>query len=270
MDILLIICLFEFLCMYLYFVYAEVYFFLSIIIFLVYFITKYYDNDHTTGFRSWPWLRNYTLFGKSVRYYTGDPKAFESDTNRMLFVVIGNQSNLGLIHGFCMHGGKFKNLDLVVMLPAILFKIPLLRDVLLWMGGVSDECDTLRLLQKGKSVVYCPTRMDNFTDFGEVKFPETSIFEFAMQNKISIVPVFVTAEPKRYVFLRIRRVQKWFYDRIGWPFPFFLYPRSGGPLLDVQLGSVMDGSLQKDPEAFLTLFMDQFCEDLKRDAVMKV
>ena len=267
MDILFLICLGELLFLYLYFLYAEIYFLLSIILFLVYFITKYYDNDHTTGFRSWPALRNYTLFGKTVRYYVGDPKAFETEDRRMLFIVVGNQSNMGLIHGFCMHGGKFKSLDLVVMLPSILFKIPLLRDILLWMGGVSDESDTLRLLQKGKSVVYCPNRMDD----GEVKLPETAIFEFCMRHKIYVVPVFITGEPKRYAFLRIRQIQKWFYDRIGWPFPFFFVPRwKTSTLLDLQIGAPMDASLHTQPDMFLAQFMDQFNDDLKREAVIKV
>lgn len=231
---------------------------------------KYYDNDHTTGFRSWSWLRNYTLFGKSVQYYIGNIEAFEKDTRLMLFVVIGNQSNMGLIHGFGMHGGKFKHLDMVFMLPSILFKIPFLRDVLLWMGGVTDAQDVLSLLRKGKSVVYCPSRMDDFIEFGHVKMPELSIFEFAMRHKIAIVPVFITNESKKYIFFRCSRVQKWFYTHIGWPFPFLFLPRWNVAQINIQIGSPMDSGCQETPETFLVHFMDQFSEDTKREIKMVV
>ena len=262
MDIIASIVSLELLLLYLYFKYAEIYFLFSIIFFLFYFMLKYNDNDHLTGFRSWALLRNFTLFGKSVKYIFGDLKAFASDKSQMLFVVMGNQTNMGLINGFCMHGGKFKGLEIVVMLPDILFRIPLVRDVLLWMGGVSDKCDIVKLLQRGQSVVYCPSKMDDFVEPGPVKIPDVSIFEFAIKKRISLVPVFVTGEQKRYAFARIPRVQRWFYQRLEWPFPFFFWPRWGVRAhLDIQIGTPMDGTCFTDPNVFLSMFLEQFSDE---------
>ena len=265
MDILLIIILVEFLSLLLYFLYAEVYFLLSIILFLLYGVFKYYDGDEYTGFRSWVWLRRRTLFGKSVKYLFGNHIAFNADhvRDRMLFIAIGNVTGMGLIHGFAMHGGVFQHVDLAVMMPWILFKIPLLRDMLLWMGCVtaplgsihSVETQILHLLCKGKSVVYA-------TDA-----PSVSIMEFAMRNKILVVPVLIKGETARYsilVFPWMVGVQQWFQERIGWPFPYWFFPRifSKNPLerLVVQVGTPMDASIQNDPEKFASLFMGQFCD----------
>ena len=269
--ILILIVLTEILLLYLYYTYETVYFMMTTVLFLVYFVVKYNDNDHTTGFRTWPWLRNRTLCGiKSVRHYLGDKGAFDRDDRQMLFLVVGNQTNMGLIDGFCMHGGRFKHLDLVVMLPSILFWIPLVRDALLWMGGVSDRCDVLTLLRKGKSVVWCPSRMDDVVDPGEVKVPEASIFEFAMKHKVPIVPVFISGEQRRYTIPRLRGVQRWCYARIGWPFPFCFFPKRRDQLIDIQIGTPMDGSCYDNPARFLELFMDQFSEDVRGEVLIKV
>jgi hypothetical protein len=262
MDILLLIILVEFISLLLYFIYAEVYFLLSTLIFLLYGVLKYQDGDEYTGFRSWGWLRRRTLFGKSVKYLFGNPVAFKAEhaRDRTLFIVVGNVTHMGLIHGFAMHGGTFQHLDLVVMMPWILFKIPLLRDILLWMGcvatplGSADSVDTqiLHLLRKGKSVV-CTLN-------------SSALLEFAIVNKILIVPVLIKGEAVRYWTLPFpyMGIQQWFQARIGWPFPYFFFPRifSKKPLerLTIQIGTPMDASVQENAEKFSTLFMGQFCE----------
>ena len=264
MDILLLIVLIEFISLLLYFLYAEVYFLFSIILFLVYGIAKYYDGDEWTGFRSWAWLRKRTLFGKSVKYLFGNPIAFspEHARDRMLFVAIGNVTGMGLLHGFGMHGGVFQHLDLVVMMPWILFKIPILRDILLWMGcvatplGSQDLVDTqiLHLLRKGKSVVYAASSLSS------------PIFEFAIRNKVSIVPVQIKGENARYYVHQFRYpwVQQWCHARVGWSFPFWFFPKifDTKPLerLTIQVGTPMDGSIHDTADKFASLFMGQFCE----------
>ncbi len=265
MDILLVIILVEFLTLLLYFLYAEIYFLLSIILFLLYGVLKYQDGDEYTGFRSWAWLRRRTLFGKSVKYLFGNAVAFDANhvRDRMLFIVLGNVTGMGLVHGFCMHGGVFQHVDLVVMMPWILFKIPLLRDLLLWMGCVTAPLGTLEdsvetqivhLLRKGKSVAYA-------TDA-----PNVSILEFAIRHKILVVPVLIKGETARYSIVPFPYpwIQQWFLGKIGWPFPYWFFPRIFGskPLerLVVQVGTPMDSSIHDNPERFASLFMGQFCD----------
>jgi hypothetical protein len=276
MDIILLIILIEFTAAYLYFTYAEIYFLLTIIFFLIYFVLKYYDGDEYTGFRSWTWLRKFTLFGKTTTVYLGNAALEERE--RMLFVVVGNLTNMGLIHGFGFHGGFFKNTDLVYMLPWILFKIPLLRDVLLWSGAISNydaEGTILNLLKRGKSVVYCPSNMEDYVNFSNprsddpervaVHAPSNALFEFAMVNKISIVPVMITNETLRYRFMRshlLHRIHKFIYPYIGWPFPFLFMPRIFNEKqiekLNIQIGTPMDGTFHSSVEAFSKMFMGSF------------
>ncbi len=267
-----------------YFLKEELYFLYSIIVFLFY-LVKYFDGDEFTGFRNWQWLRKYTLFGKPTVIYYGNPAAFTASEvrDKMLFVVIGNLSNMGLIHGFGMHGGSFlPQMDLVYMLPWILFKIPILRDLLMWTGAVSrgrsdTEGHILSLLRKGKSVAYCPSNMEDYVNFSAggvnigsptsekvvVSVPSLSIFEFAIKHNISVVPVLIKNESQRYKFLKVPfNIQKWTYERIGWPFPFFFYPKifdNKPPVkLDIQIGTPMQGAIHASAESFFKLFMGQF------------
>lgn len=280
MDILLIFVCVTLTLFYLYFKYAEIYFLLTTIFFLVYFALKYYDGDEYTGFRSWNWLRRFTLFGKSTTVYFGNSEAFKEENvkDKMLFIIVGNLSNMGLIHGFGMNGGLFKHLDLVYMLPWILFKIPILRDFLLWTGAISNydaEGSILKLLKKGKSVAYCPSNMEDFVNFSNprsddpekvaVRAPSVAIFDFAIRNRISIVPVLISNETLRYGFLRnhlLHRIHKITYPYIGWPFPFLFFPKifkeKQIEKLNIQIGTPMDGGFQTSAETFLNLFMGSF------------
>lgn len=255
MDILVIIVSMELLVVYLYFRYAEVYFLLSLIFAALYVVLKFMDRDEYTGARVWPAIRNWTWFGKSVTYYMGNQQAFSKECvrDRMLFVVRDAvPGSMGLFHGFGFHGGVFRHVDLVYMLPWVLFKIPLLRDLLLWSGAVAvDEADwegaVLNLLKRGKSVVVTNECSE-------------ALFEFAMRNKVLVVPVRISGEMKRYAPLVVHRT----VCGGGWPFPNVFYPRifqtTPPPRIEIQVGTPMDGSCQTDPAAFMRLFDGQLPE----------
>lgn len=276
MAIILSIIILQFGLLMLYVALARTYFLLSIIVFLLYLILKYDDGEEESGNRAWRGLRRWTLFGKTVQYFFGNTEAFgaEQANERLLFVVVGNLSNMGLIHGFGMHGGTFQHVDLVYMLPRILFRVPLLRDVLLWTGAVAhDEGILLKLLKRGKSVAYCPSGMEDLLSYtnprGDDKLvvhtPSMPVFEFAMKHRVQVVPVLVAGETNRYAFARghyLHRCQQWSYARFQWPFPLIFGPRIFGkkapPKLEVQVGFPMDAGIQESKEAFCKLFMGQF------------
>jgi len=276
MAIIAIIVTIQAILLLLYILYARFYFLLTVIFFFLYFILKYYDGDEETGARSWKFLRKFTLFGKSVQYYFGNLQSFDAGQphERMLFVVLGNLSNMGMVHAFGMHGGVFRHIDLVYMLPEILFKVPILRDFLLWTGAVcNDEGIMLKLLKRGKSVAYCPSGMENLLTYTNprsddqlvIDSPDIAVFEFAMKHKVQLIPVLISGETGRYVFLRghmVNNIQEWCYARWGWPFPLLFFPRIFGqkppPRIDVQIGFPMDGSIQESAESFSKLFMGQF------------
>lgn len=267
MAIIVSIVALQALVLLLYVLYARTYFLLTLIFMVLYVVLKYYDGDEETGARAWKFLRKRTLFGKSVQYYFGNIQSFDVDQphERMLFVVMGNVTNLGMLHAFGMHGGIFEHVDLVYMLPGIVFKVPLLRDFLLWTGAVvHDEGVMLKLLKRGKSVAYCPLGMQELLSHAEpaIDAPNASVFEFAMKHKVQVIPVLISGESKRYAIYRNRSVQAWCYERYGWPFPVLLFPRIFGnappPKIEVQVGYPMDASIQENAESFARLFRGQF------------
>jgi len=224
----------------------------------MYIILKYLDGDENTGFRAWSKLRSFHFFGKSVTYLYGMKPTYQSD-QRILFVVMGNSTNMGLFHGFGFHGsGSFEKLDLVYMLPEVLFKIPFLRDLLLWSGAVKhDKNNILNLLNKGKSIAYAPNGMKP-----KLELPDVGILELAHVNKIPVVPVCILDEEKRYkIFPSYKPLQKWALNRYGWPFPYlFMYRwwnKTRPPNLRVKVGVPMDSSLYTDMEKFKEAFLGQ-------------
>jgi len=225
---------------------------------------KYFDGDEYTGFRSWSFLRKYNCGCTACIYYFGNKESFSEvqKKDRMLFVIMGNTTNMGLVNGFGIHGGVFQHVDLVYMLPPILFKIPLLRDYLLWTGAVTwkgndQESSILYLLNKGKSVAYSSNGMRE-----NLEEPSNEIFEFAMSKKIYLVPVLIKNESKRYYIYTQKRIQDWFYQRIGWPFPLIFFPRifdkKPPPKMEVHVGMPMDPTVQENAIAFKKLFLGQF------------
>ena len=80
-----------------------------------------------------------------------------------------------------------------------------------------------------------------------------------------MIPVLVAGETRRYSFYRghwVNRMQKWCYQRYGWPFPLLFFPKIFGsqppPKLDVQIGFPMEASIQENVESFSKLFRGQF------------
>jgi hypothetical protein len=266
-----------------YLVYARFYFLLSSILFFLYLVFKLIDGDEYTGYRQWTTLRNWTVWRhtSAVRYFWGNKEAFtERPSQRLLFVVMGNATNMGLFSGFGLHGGIFSSLDVVYMLPGILFRIPLLRDLLLWTGavaaGIDAEGTILELLKRGRSVAYCPSGMRDILQYtdptvqGEqaqqvlVQKPSKGIFEFARQHKIFLVPVMISGEAQRYSFYKSHRVhsmQQRALDWCGWPFPLMFVPKVLGaappPRLALFVGTPMDPSVQQDVDSFYRLFFGQ-------------
>jgi hypothetical protein len=212
---------------------------------IIYVVTKYLDGDEMTGHRSWSKLRSFHLFGKSVTYLFGMKPNYQSD-QRILFIIVGNTTNMGLFHGFGFHGsgGGFEKLDLVYMLPEILFKIPFLRDLLLWSGAVKhDENNILNLLNKGKSIAYAPHSMKDVFE-SKLQLPDVGILELAYRNRVQVVPVSISDEDKRYkFFFGYKGIQEWSYKRYGWPFPLlFMYRwwnKTKPPNLKVKIGVPM-------------------------------
>lgn len=229
----------------------EFYFLLSLGLFLWY-ATYFFDGNETTGYRTWNPIRK-LHFG--VKYVWGDKSQFVPPAgDKYLFVVMGNRTNLGLVLGFGLHGRNFHNV--CYLLPWSLFCIPLVRDVLLWTGAVSNRTDLLSLLEKGRSVCYAPNGME--TDIEQGQFPNVDVFEFAFEHNVKVVPVHVLDEDKTFWIVNGPDwVQQWCMQRVGWPWPFYVLPRWKAERMTLKVGTPFKPNIHKDAKAFHNFFIAQ-------------
>jgi hypothetical protein len=209
----------------------------------------------------------------SVKYWCKNPKELYGD--RMLFVVMGNFTNFSLLSGFGLHGNFFDKLDLVYLMPPILFRIPFLRDILMWTGAVTwkdknYEQTITQLFHKGKSVVYPVQSNDLLRFMGQesldeviISTPESELIDFVTKsNNIHVVPVLIQNDTHRYAIWRSPRlssIHKYCQDKLGWPFPFIFCPRVCGkeppPKVNIHIGSPMKVT---DHANFKQVFLGNF------------
>ena len=238
-------------------------FYWPIFFLLLYFVLWYgFDDSETTGNKTWNTMRNWSIWAtgiNAVSYIFGDKKRIiDPKSKRLMFVVIGNVTNMGLISGFGCHGGIFKNLDIYYTLPKILFWVPLLRECLMWTGAVADDKDIiLYLLNRGRSV--CCSLNGMKANPNPLVIDE-ELFNFAKSEDIQLIPVEVTGEEKRYTILHWK-CQNIFLDLIGYPFPFCFGPKIFGddppPKLNLHVGVPMDTAIYKTCEEFSLVFFAQ-------------
>lgn len=220
--------------------------------FFLYFIMKYIDGEEFRGNRYWAFIRRYT-WNESVTYLMSNKASILSDSfpRRSMFVVMGNLTGFTMMSAFGLHGGVFDKLELVYTLPAILFRIPFLRDVLLWMGAVENSMDTIkRILDSGKTIAHSPNGMLDFfgmepTDV-TTTVPSDEFFQFAKDQNIKIIPVLFINEKERYNIVKLSWFQRYFYNKFGWPFPLLFFAKFLGeqrpPNVKVYIGAPIDSS----------------------------
>lgn len=282
----MIFVLFWILIFVIYFTVAEFYFLFTTIVFLLYIGLKYNDGDEYTGSRSWKFLRKYT-FNRSIEYESVDKDGY-IENERLLFIVLGNITNFSLISGFGLHGGKFADIDLNYILPPILFKIPILRDILLWTGAVTyvgtDKIGAvIQLLKKNKSIAYAPAGMDdllNYTGTDQetitLQNPTIDLFEFAIKNRIKLVPVLIQGETDRYNIRKnkyIHKIQRYCLNKIKWPFPFWFFVKIWNseppPKVKMFMGPIMNSEIFTDATALSNSFFKK-CEEKHTKYINKV
>ena len=213
------------------------------------------DKAWITGSRAWKHFRELQLWRRltPVKYYfanTGDSvnddvQVFgleNTKRKKFLFIVMPNATNAPLIWGFGLHGARFApSIKLRFLVPAVLFYVPIIRDFLMWIGGVAyypgKQWTTINdLLNSGHSVAYsCNGMQDAFSAHDRegkeihVKTPDDQLFEFARKEGIALVPVIVGGENERYVFTPkppafMVTLQEFFYSNWGVVWPLLCMP----------------------------------------------
>jgi len=224
------------------------------ILFTLIYVLYWIDGAWMTGNRAWHHLRVSSFWKRisPVKYYFSladcatDDGVFGTDASprkKYLFVVVPNATNAPLLWGFGLHAGRFaEKIRLRFLLPAVLFYIPFVRDVLMWCGGVAyhpgaqQQWHTINdLLNTGHSVAYaCNGMLDAFSAHDRegkeihVKTPPDQLFEFAKLEGVSLVPVVASGECERYVFSPtppfLVTIQQFCERNWGYPFPMFYIP----------------------------------------------
>jgi hypothetical protein len=276
--LLLLLILVEIVALLFYLQHAH-YFFYAFLM-LVYAVFWFYSGAEETGNDSKPGVRNWSFWRRftAVEYVFANEEEFSTHASthgrRLLFMVMPNQTNMALISGFGLHGGVFDAVDVRYMMPSVLLRVPLLREALLWSGAVSTrgnrdvEGGIMQLLRKGKSVAFCPNGMKSFFNANNADKLEDlspSLFEFARQNHVHIVPVLIEGESARYRIVRGGRMMNWLntmsYRYLQYPLCLLFSPAVFGqeppPKMTVYVGMPMNPGAQTDTESFRRLFMGQ-------------
>lgn len=117
-----------------------------------------------------------------------------------------------------------------VMTASVTHYVPLMRDVLQWLGGreVSKEA-ILHALGRGESVLLVPGGQQEMVESRSgaeetrVVTKHVGFIRLAMQEGVPLVPVLSLGEVEVMDFLRLPRLQRFFIRRIGLPVPFLPY-----------------------------------------------
>ena len=246
-------------------------YYLYLFLLFIYVLFWYWSGAEETGNEAKPVFRNWCLWRKwtAVQHVWSNREEFAtlSKDHTYLFIVTPNMTNMALISGFGLHGGKLPvDLDVRYILPSLLLCIPILREILLWSGaccakGNKDvEGTILKLLRKGKSVAYCPTGMRDY--FGQTKTfdLEPAIYQFAHQYNIRLVPVLVEREADRYNIIT-HKIQEYTFNWFFVPIPLLFGPRIFGagppPKITLSIGTACDPSLHTEAGSYKKLVEGQ-------------
>lgn len=226
-------------------------FYVLLLLTFVYVGLIYLRADDVTGYATYDWLRRLWLWRRlsPVQVLMGNEDAFvQGDTlirRPHVFVVLPNATNTSLVWAFGLHGNAWPGAEAMrpcYIVPRSYFWLPGMREVMLASGAVSDrgkvagqglEDVVTDLLSRGRSVAYCPTGMADAlsvqrTDVIETRQPCLALFRMALEVGARIVPVLCDGEnDRRYIFVThryVRRIQRWFLDRTGYPWPLIFFP----------------------------------------------
>ena len=202
-----------------------------------------------------------------------------------------NATCLPLLWGFGLHAGQLDSrLDVCYVLPVCLFKIPILRDFLLWTGAVAlsnDKSGIVELMNKGRSVCYCPSGMRdamyvhrwlNDPNASQlVCLPHDELFDYCKSERIQLVPVLIANECVRYKFpyitYWIHRFQYWLLDKTGYPFTMLYWLKLFGqrppPTMEIMIADPIDCEKCANTEK-LKLIFKQTVEQLNKNGIDKL
>lgn len=131
----------------------------------------------------------------------------------------------------------FPGLRFSVMTASVMHFVPVMRDILQWLGGreVSKE-SIINALGKKESILLVPggqqEMMESQSKTEEIRIitKHQGFIRIAMQSGTPLVPVLSFGEVEVMDFVRVPALQRFFISRVGIPVPFFPYGLLGFPI----------------------------------------
>jgi hypothetical protein len=255
------------------------------LLFFVLYILLYIDGKEYSGERRWEGFRNCSLWRRvSPACFTFSSTTAVNDATRRLFVMMPCITPAPM-WWMAMHGGRLlAALNLCYMLPPLFFSIPILRDVVLWSGGVTyrrgaeprgdrRNAAILDLLNANRSVCYAPSGFsdvlrvfdDDDPESGvQTNMPDDELFAFARENEVQIIPVVVAGEKKRYSIIAgsswLQRVHRHTHALLGYPLPLLfwarIFSRTRPEALNIQIGPVINSARYTSVDALRAAFRE--------------
>jgi diacylglycerol O-acyltransferase 2, plant len=131
----------------------------------------------------------------------------------------------------------FRDMRFSVMTASVMHYVPLMRDILQWMGGREVSRQSIeRALRTKESILLVPggqsEMMVSQSNVGRIRIVtyHTGFIKIALQNGVPLVPVLSFGEMEVMDFVRLPLCQEFFISRIGIPVPFFPYGLVGFPI----------------------------------------
>jgi hypothetical protein len=215
-------------------------------------VTGYRTIDALRGLSWWGWrhLCHLKLTMPAGQTFVGPQAA------QYIFVVLPNRTNAALFWTFGVYGSVPRwravaaNMRLSYVMPAAMFWVPVLRELLLFTGAVADGPDVIRTqLSLGRNVAYAPNGMRDvlLRQPGQVYAPPLELFcDASSAASLYLVPVVVheTPGPLLASVPALWPLQQWFVNSwLRYPWPCIWLPRpASAPLVGVTIGSPLLGS----------------------------
>jgi 2-acylglycerol O-acyltransferase 2 len=131
----------------------------------------------------------------------------------------------------------FPNIDIVPVCATVIFRLPVMRDICLWLGlqDVSKE-SIHNVISAGKSLIIVPggereMRVSS-SDTSKIKIvtKHKGFIRIALERGVSLVPVFSFGENLLLDNISLPVIQEWFQKKIFYGFPHFPYGRWFSPV----------------------------------------
>mmetsp|Transcript_7413 Transcript_7413/g.11898 ORF Transcript_7413/g.11898 Transcript_7413/m.11898 type:complete len:832 (+) Transcript_7413:2044-4539(+) len=224
----------------------------------VYISTTYQKRPEINACREWPEMQraiNFSEYGqkffglrlvvskemKEVAPSLGDENATD-ERLRQVILLLHPHGILPLTHGWLAHSADWKRifpkLKVNPLTATITHFVPVMRDIIQWFG----TCDVSReaihnLISMGRNIqIVCGGQTEMFEskswekNIVVVRRRRRGVFKIAIQQGLGVIPMFSFGECLTFDNIYMPKVQTFFKNTFGFPFPFVMLGQYGLPV----------------------------------------